>query len=838
MDNIFNDGLKDYITQSNFKLESNSNLSPARYRAKMKSGVSTLLTTGFTGIIWGIDRGLGNGVERNSTNGLPCGEYVTIYFYPSSNSFRNNHFVVAGNISNFLSQFEIVYDCFPEYVEYRGNIIINSEDFISKKGIFDNADTAVEFRNSTFKIAPKIYSDAAMKEFQHFPLAMSLPRYNWQPFIECPNLEKIENQGTFGERLEALFPCNLAYYDDDGFANLSAYPSGGAPKFIQEFVQAEKIHFSERMPIFDTSRLKYAVNPFKIEKIVIDAQGAPQLPFGGLDYSGLDMEKLWLYDSKITVNLPYQEPLSFAFSWGTLGIVAPDSCKDVKNLHRIWQLSYGDRQICDIATPEILKTKVHFGWGNSLETFLEGEPDLTEDLMSLVPENIQRIQGFYQKDVLGEDTFGPSRFGSYRSRMMLNNSPHAYAVQRLPETCETVCGYAVNLYAHQEIETDIFIPALPSNVIYIRDCYRRTFYNATGTPQALPSSDVEPAILIAWNQSGNSYKPINLIINADSTFTSELGDHWAEADSSLIYRRDAFTGNATATESWGNYSEMLTDLKTSGQASAELRIISSEIVLEANSFNNLQFSGSFQQDCYFGAGIDPRVVDGILPLNLSKEWNSYRRSLLISTGVAWGNPQYFWTGELQVDGGWINDSYRVNFIVLISYVDFEEEDFEPYKISIDEIIMNGSPRTEGTNVVTPYRGFLSPDLIKGDYVSFQNSKNIVLNDPTSFITYGGEAVGTYASFTGGALGWNAIRINEPLNASGERQYYIFVGSYNPFEGRFGGNDLKPSDEQQFYFQNPFWIDSYPMRTRTIGAEAVINNQADLNVIMNQFNTSQ
>ena len=86
---------KNFINDSHINTSTEEILGESAYGypVKMKEGVTTLTTTGLASVITGIDRGLGNGVQRNATSNQPCGQYVTIYF--STKNYTETSFTIG-----------------------------------------------------------------------------------------------------------------------------------------------------------------------------------------------------------------------------------------------------------------------------------------------------------------------------------------------------------------------------------------------------------------------------------------------------------------------------------------------------------------------------------------------------------------------------------------------------------------------------------------------------------------------------------------------------------------------------------------------------------------------
>lgn len=846
MNKQFVDGIKDFVTQQNFSLEDGQPSEPVVFRAKLKAGVSTLTLTGWANIIWAVDRGLGSGVERNSTSGLPCGEFVTIFFWPNTSSIRatfqpGSATTAPTNTNNFLSQFETIFDPLPEWVKTPNNVRIDSPDFTAPNGIFDNGDVIPDFTTSTFKNGPKIYSERVMKELQQFPpgrpgLAVNPGVY--APFKNCPNIETISNQGTFGENLEVLYSCDFTVYDEDGFGNLSAYPSGGSPTTIWSFVQASKIRFSQSFPKFDTSRLVFCRNPFVINEIVIDTMGGPQLPFGGLDFSQAPPMELLTMDSniKFTVNLPFQDEDSFTFSWGTLGITAPTSCKELTNIHKIFQNITSVGVETPILTPDVLKQKYHFSWGQALENFLQDSPPLTEDLMPLVPDNLEVITGFYEKQILQELRLDHTTTGFWASRVTLDGSPHNFTPQRIPEGVKIVHAYCAGLFAHQEVDTNIFIPSLPSSVEYARDAYKMTFFSTCGPLVTYPAGETEPIFLLAWSESSNNSgsSPVNLVANPTDSLNNRMTQKWLDKGAITVSRYNGNNHSLIENLTITNFAELFLLVNETSSQQVGDRTITSSITLEKNLSLDLLFSGSFQEDCFAKSTINPEVIDAFIPFESEKEWSSYRRALQLRNQVFYDSARsYYWKGRITVtpDNLW-DPTTVIDFLLMRSYLDGEAPDLEPTIYSLDEVLFSGSPKAFGTNCIKPYSRTFDGSIIQGDYETFALTNNIFPDSSwQDMVDYSG-GWGNNRGRASGWLGFNAKASFVSTEPPSQRHKKGLFGSYNPVEGRFGGEDLMPVPPEELppgasnFLWLPLWVN--PARLKGKGTQSfVINNQSNL-----------
>lgn len=868
MQHSIHDGLIDWFSGQSFSIEKETNLEPYRLPVKMKAGVSSLvIPSQIQSIVWAVDRGLGNGVERGNESGLACGEYVSFYMYPGNNSFASPAYISYTSYSTFLSQFEILYTHFPEYLsipQSSGTMKIDSPDFKAPKGIWDRVDFfVINFDGSTFKVAPKIFSEQSMKEREYFPSrSRSLNNSVYAPFKNCPNIEKIEYQGDF-ENIVAIGACDFTYKDENGFDKLDAYPQGGSPLFINNYVNAKKIKFSEKFPKFNGSKLQISDYHFNAEEIVIDSTAAPELPFGGVSFKNAEMQRLQLPVMNFKIDLPLQTPeeLNFVFGWGNLGVDAPNSVKHCHNLHTIYQNSTTQRAELNIATPRALKENILFSWGQALEQMLP-ELDLTDDLMPKVPNGLIRVEGYYRKVLIGHinEVFEGGKFGSFRGRMMLDGELKNYQIQRLPATVENVYGYGMNLYSDQEVSTDIFVPSIPSGVIYMRDCYRRMFYNTVGPETNISSQDSATSTMLVWSLSdASSVQHINLDFNLDATESGKFWEQWAKASSIRVMRKyGSYVSSIPTSEgrvetvwdtqlgdsvSYQQFWNLMNEIDSPHALAMKIR---SNIVLEKQNFTNLQYCGDWQKECFFAAAVDPSEIDCLLPLPQGKEWNAYQGALNITTGIFFRKSNYGYFGTLtvrdeniDVGGVDLSKKYDLDFILLRANENFDESDFDEYRININDIIMSGSARTESSTVINPYLNATSEKTIQGDRAGFLQNYGIVLNNPESFSTGAAQSI-LENNFAGTPIGFNGYFVDRgsDYNPPEGRHVFVSMGSYSKLSADSGRFDTGIGDlnDPQYYY-TAFWLDSTQLHripdsyeTQFLTRQQLADLQATLNYI--------
>ena len=877
-----------FINDSNFSMSTDEILGESAYGypVKMKAGVTTLTTTGLGSVITGIDRGLGAGVQRNSTSGQPCGQYVTIYF--STKNYTETSFTIGTSsgislFSAFFSQFETVYKPLPWFIQSTAStiaapIIITSPNFTAPNGLFTNGghgylppnfaqDPGTPNRKiSTFKVAPKIFSDETMASFTVYP------PYNgsykdtedaWEPFKDCP-VESIAYQGTFSERLEHIGPCNFTFYDNEGFANLSGYPSGGSPKTINHFIQASKARLSTTFPKFSSDRLESSINHFTINEVIIDAVGTPELPFGGIDFKeAQSMNHLYLTNPKWIIDLPLQNPddMNFTFNWATLGVSMPQSLKESINTHILWQNNSKPEKPCHIATPTYLKTKLHYTWGTRLET-IEPTIEKTIDYMPLTPTGLEKTTGYYRKFIIGEymkviefpagvynfksEDYEKPRFGSWAMPSVLDGTPHTITPQPIPEGVTLVNSYCMNLYSDLELDTPITLPKLPSSVTYTRDCYRRTFYNTVGPIDKISTKVQEPVIMLAYSQSSDAGTPeVKIIANLTPAYLGEFRYFYNDATSRSIKSYLGQDQVGTTIETGSSLNSWLLELLQEGEIGYKTRVIKQSVTLEKSSLPNLTYSGGWQKECFFGSGIRPDVEDLVLPITQVNEWDTYGLGLNIDLGTSFSTlDQTHYKGQLW----WTDNSnplaprnYVINFLLMLSYGYYDPTSLQEYKLQLDELIFNGSPRTESSTVIKPYENFLSTSTVNGtpsDFLNFQTSHGILKNTPGNFTGGTGSSISEFYGITGVPMGFNVHWLTVPGSGWSTKRVE-FKASYTRNSGpRTMNEDLKgdPNNPNTYFFNPPAWIDSQSARNNTQNTEySFYQSQSSLDQTVHEIN---
>lgn len=419
-------------------------------KIELKDGVDTFYNP-FTRRTAYVHTGVSS--DRSATT-QPSNKFVTIILARDfgSNSYELN-ITWSRNLSNFFSQIKKIDTPLPFKINTeplgRNILEIDSPDFEAPNGLFDSPFVQPYFRNSTFKKAPRIYSDYALDHMVQFP---PLPRFTdfrrpsesrsgaWKPFESNGHLESIEYQGDLNaEKIQFLSRCDFSFYDSSGRPDLSAWPRivGEYNGDIFGYVSTHFISISNAPRLFESigPGCKIVYKPYDCEGLIIDARGTYDLPFLGLSFENCtDMEKLILSSSEILMDVDLDgeyvrqsikegnlqdeqnEKLNLQFSLSALGIQAPQSCKQIEGLHTLYATFYNplregtmtrDVDMTHI-TPTALDTII-YPWGQALAGVWGENFEMDVNNVPLMPDNVEYLSGYYYKKMTGNDLYREER---------------------------------------------------------------------------------------------------------------------------------------------------------------------------------------------------------------------------------------------------------------------------------------------------------------------------------------------------------------------------------------------------------------------------------------------
>jgi hypothetical protein len=711
---------------------------PFALRFKVKTGLTSFALSGafdptnVTAVDWGLDAEVD--YTPFSEESKPCGEELTIFIRPTYQSFGNGLYIYDEPFSAFLSQIDTLHTPFPNWFGQVGEIrlVITNEDFKAPDGIFENIDLLPVFGQnwrgySTFKTAPKIW--ASLKEFAFFP---GIGNQLYAPFANCPNVTKIEPQGEFGDELEELGPCDFMQFDEEGFADPSAYPSGGAPRVIKNYtIPVNKYSFDRgyAYPQFDVSRLEICLDGFESANFYVGqstpAAGAT-LPFG---ISVNDASNLRDFSVSLPKIILESGNYTGYFYYGAkaLGIKLPAGVEaayglfEIDNLYVEEQADPGNNpplypdlikshQIgIQPLTPAFAKTKLSFGYGEALEKIFA--PD--ETLILPTPH----------AGLKAVSNYGLNKGANTGVTYVVPNGTDwgYYQVPPLPEGCEIVQGYCQDAYAGQtlgvenflkfgetgeeleiKVTGNVIIPALPQSARivrnYLKGCFRGARGNAKDTKITNPEA-AERKTYLFYGESANENESLtgaNVLANFDPQIDGLIEQEWGHRHG---------TGSLGPDDGFNLLDIFIAENSGGLPETYKTNLLSGGIVIESQPLPNLEYALNWQEDCWLDATIDPTTIDTlIVPIpEGTKSENAYNRALNIGIPTTDGQ-LYFYSGETwgRKDNGELADNEDgknrplrfVTWVNPFSPVDVKQYDRYLSDLTLPDLtIVNGSGHT-------------------------------------------------------------------------------------------------------------------------------------------------
>lgn len=796
--------LNDFIGRGSLELQEPGS-EYQRVRIKLKEGLESITIPSGLGIIY---LAAGGQTVEWPEGSYSSGEKATLFF--RTGPIKIDYDDEKQALSELLGQVDELLDPLPSNLSvstffYDEELaLITNQDFTAPQGLFSNADQDPSvFYRSLMKVIPKIYSDSALAQMVIFPPSYD-PYDAEKPesiFKDCPNIESAADQGEFGEFLQVLNRVNLTYRKNGEEFDRLAYPTGGSPKIVNGYVYGERILFSEKFPTIGTTELVQCSNFIDCEEMVITSS-APTLPLGPTFRDATKLKSLTMPRMKWSVDLGetvVPERYNFSFSWGTLGVEAPPNAIFISGLYSIWQSFGAENKDSYILTPARLKDGVNAGWGSALENLVNNGLEVSDDFMPLPVSGVKTMVGYYNKVLIGDERAieGKPSMISLRQRPFLDDENRYYIVPPLtlsgPKPALT--DYCSNLYSDLVIEFDITIPALPSGLSYCSNAYRRTFYNAVGKEKPI-DLEVKPVLTVFYSIGANGRPDTYVVPNMTSDYEGEFRDAFEN-----LYGNNDPVGSpqgvmvsellasptinpAYSPQYWSVRSDShftyLNDfidyaLSKVDQVWLTTSRIESSIVLERGTSIAPEQLYGFQTECFYGAAIDPRVVDALIPMPTASiaDDDSYSGVLNIFVGIGSVPLRYAWTPRTTTPmagsgvstfraSEWWDDDKLFSFLAVITWTGGESEEREDYRYKLDDIIWSGSPRVQDSwntiydewpRVRNPYYAVLSNRSIKGNQSDFMAAKGIDLYDDEDFNAYT-ESIDTDGSFKGPNIGWN------------------------------------------------------------------------------------
>lgn len=615
----------------------------------MKPGITTFkhASLGNPSSVIAIDLGLGGElITTDLYNTYQCGEEVTV-FYSTDETID-----ITTKLGTMLSNVDKMEGSLP-IVSYLSteNIKILNENFINIGGIFEyiqisGSSDFLTFSGSTFKTAPRIIQ--RLDEYFSFPSIEEKSR--WEPFKGCPNIERIEYQGDFGDKLEFIGPVNFTYKDANGIEKIDAYPQGGNPRIIDNYIDIETytLGASGKFPVIGTELLTFAINPVNIKYIdPTYSQGETSEVIGininnspNLKIISLELPKLLIEDT------PYMfGAKAFGYDFNT-----PNLEEIRGNLFGIEnsieeRIIEGERIIgYPIFTPQWISTHINSSWGTALKKlFDDDEPLLAPNINS---NQIKVISNYYSRNTKGNK--GPFFVPTA-------NGLTGFTIPPLPETTEIIDGYCENLYEGSFFCTDFpiefngsivnathhaTIPPLPESIKVSRNYLYETFKNAFGEGEIIEIGESDKRNLTAFygtQMVDRFYEGQTLfgIINCTPS-NPLLNKIWSTEDNHRINLVEPFTLNAPVSPEDAELDMQLLIEKVFGSTEnrpTELRnyTINEGITLTPNgSLPLMEYAINWQTRTWYGSTVNPTIISTLQPLNsFVKSENAYSEVLVL-----------------------------------------------------------------------------------------------------------------------------------------------------------------------------------------------------------------
>lgn len=652
--------------------------SPVAMRFKVKTGLTSInLSDTFPAEnVTAVDWGTVDEVDYNPllNESVACGEEITIFLRPVNVGFGYGIYQSGFELGKFLSQIDTQYTPFPQWFCREGEypLLITNPDYKAPKGMFENIDFRPVFNTrryggeySLFKTAPKIW--ASLAEVAQFPpkgyYTESSP---YAPFAGCPNVTKIEAQGEFGEELEYLGPCDFMQYDENGFADPSAYPYGGAPRVVDRYtVPVEKYSFDlgYTYPQFDMTRCVefkagYQIGQFYVGQNTTSMSATLPIGIGFneskvMEYLSLKLPKLVMESGNFTGN--------FYFGAKAFGIKIPNTVQkvfgffEIDNMYVEEQADPGNnpplypdlipshQQATQPLTPEFAKTKLSFSYGAALEKIFDPDEEL---IIPDPPDGLITVSDYALNK-------GASAAVTYVSKKADGNWGF-YQVKPLPDGCQVIGSYCENLYSNQtlganthlwlgetgeqekiEVTGNVTIPKLPTASRIVRNNLVGTFRGAQGNAEVEHITNPDAAETKTYLFYGNSAADtddqtgMTVIANFQPKIDGKIEQEWGrrygenEDEGYILMAGYIMQNTGQLPDTY------MTNLLTGG------------IVIESGPLPALEFAINWQQDCWLDATIDPSSIDTLIipiPEGVKSE-NAYNRALQI--GVPSTNGELF-----------------------------------------------------------------------------------------------------------------------------------------------------------------------------------------------------
>lgn len=494
-----------------------------------------------------------NGAKRMGTFSLAGGK--PIVFLWSNNNV---------NVDSILSQLDELSTPLPNPV----SCTILNENFTAPNGVF-SAPSAVDnfptFHGSTFKVAPRVFD--TLDGQLTFPGVRDVGR-GWNPFRDCPNITRIENQGTLGAQCVIVSSASLAYvetdgvFSDDGAISFAAYPTfsddchpvvvdgwiAGPIAGTDDINNTLVLNSVDGLPPFPADKVVYWETPYNID-LVIERNNMGSLVFPTLPQDAPSLIHCINRLPQITLTDTNGVML---YGHRTFGFALPDTVTEanfpvagtmIDGRYDTYEL------VCQIMTKTESK-RVNDG------VFIGGAdvtPDevLTDDRDDLLapdaPSGLKVVRDYYSR------IYGLTGYMVFKNgRDFTNDTNHDLVVPAMPNSVEEVYGYCNNLYEGVTIHTSpLVIPPLGSSVREVGQYLFGTFHKAN-IYNSVTMSEINSPIENFESFMNQSFRSsfidnaARITINGLPSSTVTVGDYmyatfaFAQSPKAGVPRRDEF----------------------------------------------------------------------------------------------------------------------------------------------------------------------------------------------------------------------------------------------------------------------------------------------------------
>lgn len=662
-------------------------------RYVMKEGINNFQHANIGSVI-AIDYGLNNElVFEDLYSSRPCGKEVVVFYSNNKIYINENN---SNNLGKMLSKVDLMDGTLPEInnMSYPNStpIIIENENFINNGGLFDYFNMSQSyygftFKGSTFKTAPRIFKH--IDWYNMFPWedasGINFSKNDcWRPFQNCKNIEKIEYQGDFSDDIEVIGACDFTYKDSEGIEHIDAYPQGGKPRILSNYVNMETytIGLSGEFPKIDTSLLTFCFNPVNIKQIDSTASSTGEIPeVIGIDINDsprLKILKLYIPKIIISDDLPFMygaKILGYDFNFPSLNEIIGDTLTIKKSEeYRIieqTQETAGNNRIIGypIFTPQFVSSFVNSNWGASLKNkYGSNEPLLVPTLKT---NTLKTVNNYYSVEYIRN--YNNSKKPLLTSQGYIRGTAHgpffvptddnltSFTIPPLPSSIEVVNGYCENLFEGSffctnypidfnntivEATFHATIPPLPENIKVTKNYLYRTFAETFGEGKMIhvENNGIRDLSCVYGSKpiKIGDYDNRNRILMGYLNMTennSEISKLYDEAEIKDINTLNPWTTAKTTLEDkelpfkdlilkvYGDTEEREEEVRTYTIDKKEY------ITLKQNPpLSLMSYAINWMQETWYDSTVDPTIISTLQPLNnFVKSENAYKGVLYLTS---------------------------------------------------------------------------------------------------------------------------------------------------------------------------------------------------------------